>query len=364
MKEGDRAERIQGKEEGFKEIVQKKQKEVKEGWVEFDHRKQREPKESSFESNKEAVTLTVDCNRFNIEWLDRCAIGILKEFSNVSTVNKKLSNRGYRTSSPPLEHHDFPEVRKIASCNTRELSMPQDSHVPNDQFSNDGTESPKRKTFKNSNIDRGRKEASWKVKLIDKLVKMCFDRRAEFERSKGVREVSSGHEGGNRPKPAKNKGAFSSLSGSGPEPNPHFRLKASPLNNRTSNVVISVEGCEMASIFDPVDGLSLVVCLKDRNQGKELLAVPMAVELDIGERLLSSQNSSQKRSHVDNTEVNQEKRTIQNFDKAKPTYWNLDEEIAKVIEKGIALGFVCNSNNKDMSNKAGQQSKETKRQSE
>ncbi|KAI9187096.1 hypothetical protein LWI28_024356 [Acer negundo] len=165
MKEGDRAERIQGKEEGFKEIVQKKQKEVKEGWVEFDHRKQREPKESSFESNKEAVTLTVDCNRFNIEW-----------------------------SFPVHIDQDAFPVDFAWLVNFLDLNFK--AHVPNDQFSNDGTESPKRKTFKNSNIDKGRKEASWKVKLIDKLVKMCFDRRAEFERSKGVREVSSGHEGG------------------------------------------------------------------------------------------------------------------------------------------------------------------------
>ncbi|KAK3227568.1 hypothetical protein Dsin_007430 [Dipteronia sinensis] len=71
-------------------------------FVEVVTRKQRVSEEREEESSDESIRMVVDDTSSDIGWLERSAIGELIDFSKVTQVNERLSDRGFRFSSSYL----------------------------------------------------------------------------------------------------------------------------------------------------------------------------------------------------------------------------------------------------------------------
>ena len=48
---------------------------------------------------KNILSMSWDTNIYDDNWLNKCAVGVLKKFANVSSVNHRLSLRGFSFSS-------------------------------------------------------------------------------------------------------------------------------------------------------------------------------------------------------------------------------------------------------------------------
>ncbi|KAK3221146.1 hypothetical protein Dsin_015116 [Dipteronia sinensis] len=55
--------------------------------------------EHGFEVKKKTLFMSWDSNIYDDNWLNKCAMGVLKKFANVSSVNHRLSLRGFSFSS-------------------------------------------------------------------------------------------------------------------------------------------------------------------------------------------------------------------------------------------------------------------------
>ncbi|KAK0597066.1 hypothetical protein LWI29_021500 [Acer saccharum] len=87
-------------------------------------------------------------------------------------------------------------------------------------------------------------------------------------------------------------------------------------------------------------------------RGKDLIAVPLAVELDGDERRNSKiqrmPDTIMRFSKASALELNQDVGKENKIPKVKKAPWNLKEEIAKVIKAGVVLGFDFKGREKEM----------------
>ncbi|KAK0600463.1 hypothetical protein LWI29_015269 [Acer saccharum] len=75
--------------------------------------------------------------------------------------------------------------------------------------------------------------------------------------------------------------------------------------------------------------------------GKDLHALPIALDLEAVD--VSSPSPLEVESRTEGIKANSKSRIGKTPELLKVSYWNLEEKIAKVIEKWVALGYVFNS---------------------
>ncbi|KAK2640396.1 hypothetical protein Ddye_028191 [Dipteronia dyeriana] len=59
-------------------------------------------RKEAVKDKKDILTMEWSHQQFNQEWIKRCAVGVLKQLSYVSSVNNRLSARGLKFSSAYL----------------------------------------------------------------------------------------------------------------------------------------------------------------------------------------------------------------------------------------------------------------------
>ncbi|KAK1583380.1 hypothetical protein Q3G72_023248 [Acer saccharum] len=87
--------------------------------------------------------------------------------------------------------------------------------------------------------------------------------------------------------------------------------------------------------------------------GKDLLEIPVVVDLTSGDSRIPTQAGAPERYQLSDKEMDQSCDSGRKDSNSTTFYWNLEEEIAKVIEKGVALGLVVNSKDKSLGNGNG-----------
>ena len=140
--------------------------------------------------------------------------------------------------------------------------------------------------------------------------------------------------------------------------------------------MISIEGCENGVFSDPLEGSTKVIVrhknhknvsfsdkegrvlshsLKgpiqlplnglegDQIVGKDLESLHLEVELVTDVSRIAEPNKTTEKSNRFRKDT-----IVKSRQQSNKSYWNLEEEIAKVIEKGVSLGYVFKAKEKDM----------------
>ncbi|KAK2651968.1 hypothetical protein Ddye_011824 [Dipteronia dyeriana] len=113
----------------------------------------------------------------------------------------------------------------------------------------------------------------------------------------------------------------------------------------TSNMIVPISdlkgGILSLLLTGPVQ-LPLRVSERGQIAGKDLLAIPISVELEVsGINVIKITRVVEKMTRTARKEIGTGNQNVNNDKtKIKNVYWNLKDEIAKVVEKGVALGYV------------------------
>ncbi|KAK4857264.1 hypothetical protein QYF36_026198 [Acer negundo] len=112
-----------------------------------------------------------------------------------------------------------------------------------------------------------------------------------------------------------------------------------------NELIIITESCEDGVFSDPLEGPSKMIIV-----GKDLEPLNLEVELVSDVSKIVDPNKTNEKGNKSKKDIIEKQSQLSN-----EFYWNIEEEIAKVIEKKVSLGYVFklkdqNENQKDQSN--------------